>query len=202
MNKSVYLVLFSLLLLAGIKTNAQGFFNQNGAWIKNQLKQIALWEIYIKDVEKGYNIAKTGLNAIDDIKRGDFQLHVDHFGALMAVNPDIRKYSRMVEILLLPSAIKKLYPKTANAYINSVFNHLMEEAVSNVDQLHILLTTDNYSMTDDERIKQVDKLYADMTDKYAFAKSFASDAGILSLQQLKEKNEIGTSRLLNNVKNP
>jgi len=202
MNKPVSLVLFSLLLLAGIKTNAQGFFNQNGAWIKNQLKQIALWEIYIKEVEKGYNIAKTGLNTINDVKSGDFQLHVDHFGALMMVNPDIRKYSRIAEILLLPSAIKKLYPKTANAYINTVFSHLMEEAASNVDQLHILLSPGNYSITDDERIKQVDKLYADMKDKYAFAKSFASDAGILSLQQLKEKNETGTSRLLNNVKKP
>jgi len=202
MKKSVSLVLLSLLLLAGIKTNAQGFFNQKGAWIKNQLKQIALWEIYIKDIEKGYNTAKTGLNAIADIKSGDFHLHVDHFGALMAVNPEIRKYSRIVEILLLPSAIKKLHPKTANAFINSVFSHLMEEAASNVDQLHILLSAGNYSMTDDERIKQVDKLYADMTDKYAFAKSFASDAGILSLQQLKEKNETRTSRLLNNVKKP
>ena len=202
MNKPVSLVLFSLLLLAGIKTNAQGFFNQKGAWIKNQLKQIALWEIYIKEVEKGYNIAKTGLNTINDVKSGDFQLHVDHFGALMMVNPDIRKYSRIAEILLLPSAIKKLYPKTANAYINTVFSHLMEEAASNVDQLHILLSPGNYSITDDERIKQVDKLYADMKDKYAFAKSFASDAGILSLQQLKEKNETGTSRLLNNVKKP
>ena len=202
MKKLISLVSFSLLLLAGIKTDAQGFFNQKGAWIKNQLKQIALWEIYIKDVEKGYNIAKTGLNTINDIKSGDFQMHVDHFGALMTVNPDIRKYSRMVEILLLPSAIKKLRPKTEDAYTNSVFTHLMEEAASNVDQLLIFLTPENYSMTDDERIKQVDKLYADMKDKYAFAKSFASDAGILSLQQLKEKNETRTSRLLNNIKNP
>jgi hypothetical protein len=57
-------------------------------------------------------------------------------------------------------------------------------------------------MTDDERIKQIDRLYADMKEKYAFAENFTNDIKILSLQKLKEKNEVNASRLLNNVKTP
>jgi hypothetical protein len=198
----LHIILFLLLVITGSNCRAQGFFNQKGAWIKNQLKQIALWEIYIKDLEKGYNIAKEGLKTISDIKNGDFHLHLDHFDAYMAINPGIKKYSKAIEILLLQLDIKKLYPKTDDAYVNSIFTHLIDGAASDVDQLNMLLSPGNYSMKDDERIKQIDKLYLDMKDKYAFARSFADDIKLLSLQQLKEKNEVKTSRLLNNIKTP
>lgn len=194
--------LFLLLVAEAKECHAQGFFNQKGAWIKNQLKQIALWEIYIKDLEKGYEIAKEGLNTISDIKNGDFHLHLDHFNALMEINPDIKKYSKVVEILLLQSDIKKLVTKSDDDYINSVWRHLNDRCNADVDQLNKLLSPGNYQMTDDERIKNVDKLYADMKDKYAFAKSFSNEVKILSVQQLKEKNEVQTSMLLNNVKLP
>ena len=194
------ILLVLCLIIARIDCTAQGFFNQKGAWIKNQLKQIALWEIYIKDLEKGYEIARQGLNTIGDIKNGDFHLHLDHFDALMAINPEIRKYSKAVEILLLQADIKKLYSKTDDAYIKSVFTHLIDGAASDVVQLNMLLSPGNYSMTDDERIRQIDILYADMKGKYVFAKSFANDVKIMTLQQLKEKNEVQTSRLLNNIK--
>lgn len=201
------LILLNILLaLSGTIFNshcdAQGFFNQKGAWIKNQLKQIALWEIYIKDLEKGYDIAKQGLNTISDIKNGDFHLHLDHFNALMEVNPGVKKYSKAAEILILQSDIKTLYQKKDDVYINSVFTHLLSGCDDDVNQLNKLLSPDNYQMTDDERIKQIDKLYTDTKDKYAFAKSFSADIRIMSLQQLKEKNEVRSSRLLNNIKLP
>ncbi len=200
MKKATVFVL--LIFFCAFKINAQGFFNQKGAWIKNQIKQIALWEIYIKDIEKGYEIAKDGLNAISDIKNGDFHLHLDHFNSLMDVNPEIKKYSKAVEVLLLQSDVKKLAAKSDDDYINSVWTHLIDGCNSDVDQLNMLLSPGNYEMTDDERIKNIDKLYADMKDKYAFAKSFSTDVKILSLQQLKEKNEVQASRLLNNIKLP
>jgi len=200
MKKLTCLLLLSLFLLVVEKTCAQGFFNQKGAWIKNQLKQIALWEVYIKDIEKGYDIAKSGLATIGDIKNGDFHLHLNHFDALMAINPEIKKYSKAVEILLLQSELKKLYPKTDDVYINSVFTHLINGATFDVDQLNRILSPGNYSMTDDERIGQIDGLYTDMKDKYAFARSFSVDVKIVALQKWKEKNEAQVSRLLNNIK--
>jgi len=200
MKKLTTNLVFLLFFLAGTKMTAQGFFNQKGAWIKNQLKQIALWEVYLKDIEKGYEIGRQGLNIIGDIKNGEFHLHLDHFNALMEVNPGIEKYSRAVEILLLQSDIKKLVVKSDDDYINSVFTHLMDGCNADVYQLNMLLSSGIYSMTDDERMRNIDKLYLDMKDKYAFAKSFANDVKILSLQHLKEKNEVKTSRLLNNVK--
>jgi len=200
MKKLTTNLVFLLFFLSGTKMTAQGFFNQKGAWIKNQLKQIALWGVYIKDIEKGYEIARQGLNTIGDIKNGDFHLHLDHFDAMMEVNPGIKGYSRVVEILLLQSDIKKLVVKSDEGYINSVFTHLMDGCNADVGQLDMFLSPGNYSMTDDERIRSIDNLYLDMKDRYSFAWSLSNDVKILSLQHLKEKNEVKTSRLLNNVK--
>jgi hypothetical protein len=198
----LYTALVLLSTAASLNGNAQGFFNQNGEWIKNQIKQIALWEVYIKRIEKGYDIARDGLNTIAGIKNGDFHLHVAHFNALMDVNPEIKKYSKAAQILLLQSGIKKCCTKSDNDYINSVFTHLMNDCNRNIDQLNMLLSPGNYQMTDDERISNIDKLFIDMKDKYGFAKSFSNDIRVLSVEQLKEKNEVKTSRLLNSIKMP
>jgi hypothetical protein len=117
----------------------------------------------------------------------------------MEINPAIKKYSKAVEILLLQSGIKNLYHKSDDEYINLVFTNLIELCKYAVDQLNMLLSPGNYQMTDDERIKSIDKLYNEMKDKYDFAKSFSNDIKILSLQQVKEKNEVQTSRLLNHI---
>jgi hypothetical protein len=197
-QSGMYIILF-MLNATTFNCKAQSFFNQNGAWIKNQIRQIALWEVYIKDIEKGYDIAKQGLDAISAVKNGDFHLHLDHFNSLMDVNPEIKKYSKAVEILLMQSDIKKVAVKINDNYIKSVWRHLINSCEVDANQLKLLLSPGNYQMTDDERIRNIDKLYIDMKDKYWFAKSFSSDNKILSLQKLKEKNEVQTSRLLNNI---
>ncbi len=44
-------------------------------------------------------------------------------------------------------------------------------------------------MSDDERIKRIDLLYADMQDKYVFANSFSNDINLMALQRTKELQE-------------
>ena len=55
-------------------------------------------------------------------------------------------------------------------------------------------------MKDDERIKRIDKLYADMQDKQIFVQSFSNSAKQLSLQRLKESYDIEISKKLNGLK--
>ena len=51
-------------------------------------------------------------------------------------------------------------------------------------------------MKDDERLKRIDGLYADIQDKYSFACSFSEDMGLLALQRLGEQMEINRSKLI------
>ena len=54
-------------------------------------------------------------------------------------------------------------------------------------------------MKDDERIKGIDKLYADMQDKQQFIRSFCNSATGLSIQRNNEANDIIISKKLNDL---
>jgi hypothetical protein len=50
-------------------------------------------------------------------------------------------------------------------------------------------------MKDDERIKRIDAVYADMKDKYAFTESFMSEAQLLSGQRQVEQNDVDMTEI-------
>lgn len=208
-----------LILLVGVSLNihpqAQGIFNQKAGQIKNLIKQVALLEVYIGYVEKGYDIAKKGLTTISDIKNGDFQLHLGNFNVLKSVNPKISNYARVAEIVFLQLQIVRVYKKSIGqmntaavftsgeaGYVNKVFTMLLEKCAVNIDELISLTTSGAYEMKDDERLTRIDALAADMQDKYAFAQNFERETLVLGLQRKKENNEVQTSRWLNNIKMP
>ena len=190
-------VFLMLLMAANFDSGAQGFFNQHGAWMKNQLRQVALWELYIKDVEKGYTVAKEGLGIIGEIKNGDFILHLDHFDGLLAVNPAVARYPKAAAIFAMQRWIGKLVIKIDDAYVNSVFMHLMAGCREDVEALMLVLTPGKLQLSDDERIGQIDKLYADMQEKYAFARAFNAEVKLLSVQRVREKRNVNVGKLLN-----
>ena len=196
--------IFSIAIVLFIcnTAGAQGFFNQKGAWIKNQVKQIALWQVYLTDIRKGYEIARDGLAAIEKIKRGDFQLRQDRFNSLGLVSQPVKNYSKTGDILQMHSIIKKLYIKGDDDYVNAVFTQLIKFSDRDLEQLSLLLSPGNYVMTDDERIRKIDRLYSDMKDKYCFAVSFTNDLKVRALQQSKEMGGVRSERLLNNIKLP
>jgi hypothetical protein len=211
--KKLWIVLVGITLM--YNSQAQGIFNQKAGQIKNLIKQIALLKVYIGYLEKGYDIAKKGLNTISDIKNGDLHLHLDNFSGLKKVNNKIKKYVKVADIIKLQLEIIQVYKTTLkqikandlfNAgeidYVYNVFTKLLEQCESNIDELITLTTSGQYEMKDDERLKRIDELEADMQDKYAFSENFGKGAQVLSLQRIREKNEVQTSRLMNNIKTP
>ena len=71
-------VVITYLLIGVVSVmRAQGlqeWINQKATQKKYLLQQIAGLQIYIGYVEKGYSIAKKGLNTIGDLKDGHFSL--------------------------------------------------------------------------------------------------------------------------------
>ncbi len=211
--KQLWIVIVGISLT--YNSQAQGIFNQKAGQIKNLIKQIALLEVYIGYLEKGYDIAKKGLTTISDIKNGDLHLHLDNFNSLKAVNPRVKKYVKVADIITLQLQIVQVYKTTLKQiksndlfnsseieYVYNVFTKLLEQCTINIDELISLTTSGEYEMKDDERLKRIDALEVDMQDKYAFAQNFGHGAQILSLQKNNEKNEVQASRVLNNIKTP
>lgn len=215
MMKKLFFLLFIALLSVSVK--AQTFaewFQQKKTQKKYLLQQIAGLQLYIGYAQKGYSIAQDGLNVIGDIKHGELNLHNDYFNSLKTVNPTISKYSKVGDIVAVQLKIIKVYKNAYSLvkqskgfntgeiqYIYEVFKRLTHDCAGTIEQLTMVIITDQLEMKDDERLKRIDALYNDMQDKYTFAQSFAGEAKFLAASRLREQNDIQTSRALNGIKN-
>jgi hypothetical protein len=163
-------------------------------------------------VEKGYTIAKNGLTAIHNIKKGDFSLHGEYFTSLKNVNPKIKSYWKVADIIALQIKIIQSYHRQRNAirqsrqftpneisYCHKVFTSLLNGCTDMIDQLILLVTDGSLAMKDDERIKRIDSIHADMKDKYVFAQHFTNEANELTIQRFIDANDVRTGRALMNI---
>lgn len=189
------------------------WFNQKATQKKYLLQQIATLQTYIGYVEKGYKIASSGLHTISDIKNGEFNLHEVFFSSLKTVNPKIKNAAEVAEIIMLQISIVNHFKKAIQTYkassyfssdemtyIGNVYSALVADCVKDIDGLISVITDDKLQMTDDERIKQINRLYADMQDKNAFTQSFTNKAFLLAQQRQQEQNDISVTRQIYNVK--
>jgi hypothetical protein len=189
------------------------WFRQKATQRKYLLQQIAALQVYSGYLSKGYSIAKNGLNTIKSIKNGDLLQHTNYFTSLVTVNPKIKKYKRVAEIIAIQIAIAKQSGNALKNFKNNhhfttteikdlqlVFNKLLSECAKNLDELFSLITNGNLQMKDDERIKAIDKIYIDMQDKQQFTRAFSNSAAGLSIQRSNEANDIIISKKLNGLK--
>jgi len=73
---------------------------------KYLLQQIAALQLYLGYVKKGYEVVNKGLITVRNIKNGDFNLHRDFLGSLKRVNPKIKKYAKVADIIAYQVRIK------------------------------------------------------------------------------------------------
>ncbi len=211
--KNILIILLSLVSIQSKSQTYDEWFRQKKTQKKYLLQQVAAFQMYIGYAEKGYSIAKKGLNTIQDIKHGDLKLHNSFFNSLEAVNPRIKKYSKVADIIATQISIAKQVHNTLricrNAkqltntelnYLQHVFNNLLDDCAKDLDELFGLITDGEQQMKDDERIKRIDKLYDDMQDKKVFAQSFSHSAKGLSLQRRNDGYDIEIERKLNSLK--
>jgi hypothetical protein len=204
------------MILAGT-VHAQTFaewFQQKKTQKKYLLQQIAALQVYIDYAQKGYQIAKEGLTTISGFTKGEFNQHTDYFNSLQSVNPQIKRYAKVTEIIALQIKIVQNYNRTYRrlnssdafsndelVYIGRVFSRLLDDCDKTLDELIMITTDGKLEMKDDERMERMDKLYLDMQDKYSFSQSFLSDAASLAASRMKEKAAIKNSRVWQGIKN-
>lgn len=211
------LILISILSLKDLKDSAQTlaeWTQQKKTEIKYLEQQIAGLQMYIGYLQKGYKIAGKGLTAITDLKKGDFNLHINYFNSLKTINTNVIKYFRTADIISLQSNITKTCEKTLQnakvspwlgfketSYIQNVLRKLLAESSDDINQMIAIITPNDFVMTDDERLLRINKIYGNILDKQLFLQRFTDDINLLGVQRLKEHNDIEMSRLLNNINN-
>ncbi|MNL46893.1 hypothetical protein D3C87_1696420 [compost metagenome] len=86
-------------------------------------------------------------------------------------------------------------------YIEKVYGNLLKLSLRNLDELAGIVTAGQMRMSDDERLKAIDRIYEEMEEKIQFLRHFNSETSILGLQRAKAKKDLQFSRQLNGVKN-
>lgn len=202
----VYLFLVSCFLSLGSVAKAQTFaefFSQKKKQKEYLLKQIAGLQVYIGYAKKGYNIVGSGINTVKDIKNGEFGLHTAFFSSLKAVSPVIRNNSKVAEIIEMQLAISKSFSSVRNNaflssgdrdYIASVRSKVLEECLTDLEELLLVITSGKVEMTDDERLGRLDQVYSGMKNKSAFTQSFTGEVSLLIGQKQSEQRSINQIR--------
>ncbi len=169
----------------------------------NQLKNI------LSDMKKGYKIVSKGYTAIKDISQGNFNLHEAFIDGLMAVNPAIKNYKRVVDIISYQKNIVREYKSAfirfkqngsfspdEIEYLGKVYGQLFNKSIQNLDELATVITSSKLSMSDDERLQAIDRIFADTEDKLQFLRDFNKQANLLAIQRSREKQDVATMQQL------
>jgi hypothetical protein len=211
--KNLLLVVLMVVCNISFGQNTQEWTRQKKTQIKYLLQQIAANKVYIEYLEKGYNIAHKGLQTIHDIKKGDFNLSFDFFESQKNVNPRIKTWSKVEDVVAYQVRIIKTAKQTLLDiketgqftreeldYCKAIFDNLLNECIISIDELLDITTNRKFVMKDGERMDRIDRLYTDMQDKYSFASSFSEEMGVISAQRFSEQSEIILSKRINAVR--
>lgn len=173
------------------------------------MEKLTQFKAILSDMQAGYTILTQGYGAVKDISEGNFNLHSAFLNSLEAVSPEVRKYGRIADIIANQASIVSEYKAAwnqANAsghftaqelvYMNSVFNHLLNQSVDNLTNLTNVITANTLRMSDAERLQAIDHIYSDTQNKLIFLRHFNNQVAILSVQRQKEANELQTLKNL------
>src|SRR5690242_17273529 len=110
--KNILLIVLMVIGYASFGQNTQEWTRQKKTQIKYLLQQIAANKVYIEYIEKGYNIAHKGLQTIHDIKKGDFNLSFNFFESQKNVNPKIKAWAKVADVIAYQIRIIKTAKQT------------------------------------------------------------------------------------------
>lgn len=188
-----------------------GCFQEVGAQARQRktlLLQIAALQTYIGYAQRGYTVVNNGLNFIGDLKRGEVNLHSDYFTSLQKINPKVKNYVKIAEIISLQIKIIKNCKNTFELvhqddlfhgdeldYIEKTFDNLISNCNKTLDQVLIISTDVKLEMKDDERMGRIDDLHKTMIEDYSFCQEFSFEIKRLSLSKCKEKKDVKQSQI-------
>jgi hypothetical protein len=174
-----------------------------------KLKQL---EEILDNMYKGYQILSTGYNRIKNIAEGNYNLHQLFLDGLYAVNPAVRNYKRIPMIINYQVVLMKEYKRAYNRftndpnltaselrYLESVYTYVVKQSLRNIEELTMIITASKLRMSDDERMRAIDRIYFDMESKLSFLRYFNNSTQLLALQRAKEKGDVTTGQTLYEV---
>jgi hypothetical protein len=162
----------------------------------------------LTDMKEGYTIINGGYNEVKSIADGNFNLHATFLNGLLMVSPAVAGYGRVADIVLEQGYIVTEYTRYDKqfkqghfgsgelAYIANVYTTLLQQSLQNLSRLADILMAGKLRMSDDERLRAIDHIYADTDDQLQFLQHFDQQAAVLDMQRQRELNTISSIKKL------
>jgi hypothetical protein len=163
----------------------------------------------LTDMKTGYDVINGSYSEVKAIQSGNFSLHATFLNGLNAISPAVANYGRVADIILQQANLVTEYKRyqqefkdsgTFNAselgYMANVYATLLQLSLQNLGRLTDILMAGKFRMSDAERLKAIDSIYADSSDQYAFLRTFDRQGVTLSLQRSKDLNDTQTLKQL------
>jgi hypothetical protein len=163
----------------------------------------------LTDMKTGYEIINGGYNEVKSIADGNFNLHSTFLNGLLMVSTAIANYGRVADIVLKQGYIvteyERYYSQFRNsgtfnsdeiAYLANVYTTLLQQSLQNLSRLTDIIAAGKLRMSDDERLRAIDHIYADTDDKLTFLRHFDQQAAIMAAQRQHELNNLSTVQKL------
>ena len=199
--KKILIVTFLLLGWSGITTKASAQAQEIAQLVLNIQKLNQLKSI-LEDLKKGYEIVFKGYTTIKNLAEGNFKLHDLFLAELLKVSPTVRRYYKVAEITDMQLRLVKEYKaafqrfRSGNRfttdeldYIARVYAKLLGQSLRNLDELLMTVTDKKLRASDDERLKAIDQVHAQMQEKLAFLRDFNRNVSVLASQRAKAAHE-------------
>ena len=202
------------LLLSTIFCGSAGAQRQELQQLILDVEKLTQFKNILSDMKTGYQIYAQGYGTISNLSKGNFDLHNIYLGSLMAINPAIRNYGRIAEIVSMQTSLVSEYKNASSrfrqsgsfhaselGYMSEVYSRLLKESLDDLLELTNVITANKLRMSDAERIKAIDRLYSTSSDKLQFLRSFNRQGVLLSIQRTKDAGDTRTLQQLYGITN-
>jgi hypothetical protein len=197
-----------LFLILSFAVKAQAQSNELQQLLLN-IEKLTQFKAILSDMKKGYQIYQQGYSSISDLSKGNFNLHHIYLISLMAVNPAVRNNPRVNQIISQQQDIIREYKRYTSLfrqsgtfslkeldYIYNVYSQLVKQSNVNIDDLASITTAGQLRMSDDDRLRGIDRIYNSSSDQLQFLRFFNRQAVMLSLQRSKDLDDARVLRRL------
>lgn len=186
------ILLFPGLLLTG-SSHAQSYDIQQ---LLLDVQKLSTLRSILNDMKQGYQELDKDYSAVRDVAQGNFNLHKAFLDGLLAVNPTVRTYQHAADIVDLQVSLLAKYRAAWTWFQNQprlqpeeltliarTFSGLLQDSLNDLSDLSVILTPGTIRASDAERMRQIDGIYANMTQRMAFLDRFNNSTALLAGQR-------------------
>lgn len=197
---SLYVLMVWVMGLLGLGAAAQ---SSEARQLMLNVEKLSQLKNILSDMKKGYTVVSQGYSKVKDIASGNFSLHEAFLDGLMVVSPEVKKYRRVADIMTYQKNIVSEYKSALSAfrgadvfspgeldYLGNVYSSLFDASLQNLEDLAMVITSSKLRMSDQERLRAIDRIFLEVSDKLEFLRGFNRGAVVLYQQKKKEKREI------------